>query len=177
MKVIIIAFFLLAIVGCGRVIIPFYSGPDTPHYIDPYFNPLIERFKKDADAHGVGYGGFDNITVMKIGNSQDIGIFKQEISACNYYNDSSDIYHNFYKEIIFTPELLTKNKDDQYRDFLHEIGHCAYHLPHNNTNPKFIMYYINYDFMYPGEEKFYIDEYFSEAYANQQHWGDESNPT
>jgi hypothetical protein len=47
--------------------------------------------------------------------------------------------HIFYKEIIFNENMKHEDTKLIYKVFLHEIGHCTYHLSHTNKDYKEIM--------------------------------------
>jgi hypothetical protein len=164
---------------------------EVPHFIDPWFEPYIQQFKQDVTSASMSEGAFDSITVMKFGNVAEYGkTTKTAWATCTYLNlnrsklDNIDfekagipdsVYHTFYKVIIFSDEIKLQPKNIQYEVFLHEIGHCAYHLKHKDSNPPDIMNSSGFSF----EDKDWpnlLNEYFEEAKENQSNWFSEVQP-
>lgn len=138
---------------------------DIPKDIDTYFNQFIDHFKQDADNHNVEYGDFDSITVIKFGFLQSSDLE----SECSFIKqrDFWDRTIN-YKRILFLPTLKNKDIQFQYQIFLHEVGHCAYHLSHNPDSLS-IMYKIGI----PISENIFpyaLKIYFDDAEKNKQDW-------
>lgn len=132
------AFLFFIITGCGRIPQPFDNGTPIPHYIDPYFNPMLAQFQLDARAHNVQPGAIQTLTVIKFSDSSN-DVPAGDTGACVYSVESSALFYNFHKEISFRSFLKQLSPDLQYKTFLHEIGHCVYDLHHDNSNPYAIM--------------------------------------
>jgi len=146
----------LLLVSCGQV----------PHDIDPYFIPLIKRFALDAQMAGLTTGGFAEITQITFDSNMPPG--REGTCAYNHpYIISPKIFSDFYKTIRINPDVKVPraNQDYAYLVFLHELGHCAYHLAHT-SNPT--------DIMYPtlDEQSLQIAEanYFEQAAESENSW-------
>lgn len=177
MKKLLLLFALTAL-SCGRIPQPFNNG-NIPHHIDPYFNPMIDRFRQDSEKADVGIGDFDRITVIEFSNDFPE---KFDISFCDYNIDlrgeeifgiKTEFYHNFYKIITFRPAI--KNYDDLtiYKIFLHELGHCTYHLQHTHTDQNYIMNPIPSP-ADPNNFNLYKFQFFTSAQMNKSEWFYES---
>lgn len=164
----ILMIFILTSCGCQKKI-------DIPKYIDPYFNEFLSNFKKDADKYGVGYGDINSITVIKFGDKM------HPYGECSFKDDeympfSVDLSNigiknqkSFHKEIIFNKPFKEMNKINQYKTFLHEIGHCAYKLHHTKSYYS-IMYYDVYPVFEWSDWNSIELEFFTEAKNNEGNW-------
>lgn len=168
---------LLSITSCGK--------PDSvPHEFDQWFQPLLDKYKEDADSHDIGYGDVDDITVFKFDNVYNYSNKPLVLAVCKYVNITDGFNHDiksvfkfnfylyhevFYKIIVFDESIKNKTKDIQYELFLHEMGHCSYNLNHNHKIGSHIMapvsYHIN-DKDWPNV----LNEYFKDAKDNERNW-------
>lgn len=156
---------LILLVGCGK-------EPIVPCYIDSMFKTYINEFKRDASQHGAEEGAFDRITVMMFDEGLDS---TNEFAECRFKNDYKHFFEvNFYdhhwREMRFSTQFKLHSAIYQYKIFLHEIGHCAYHLAHTNYDLSAIMN----ETIYPLNNKFEHEKdlFFKSARENQAHWFD-----
>lgn len=123
----LVCFLCLLVVGCGK-----YnnteSQPEIEPYIDPYFNSLIEKFEYDEARYNIKAKLSDGVSVIKF---DDITDYPTALGECRYYNTT--------RAIIFKIEDKNLSFSQQYRLFLHEVGHCLFDFEHSN-NPNDIMY-------------------------------------
>lgn len=152
----LVLYLTIGMVGCGRV----------PNHIDPYFIPLIKRFALDAQLAGLSTGDLAEITEITFDSSMPGG--REGTCAYNHpYIISPKLFSDFYKTIRVNPDVLVPrgNQAYAYLVFLHELGHCAYHLRHT-SNPT--------DIMYPtlDEQSLQIAEgaYFEQASESENSW-------
>jgi len=154
-------FFLLIVIfltSCG--------SPDIPHDIDPYFDKFLVHFKHDADAYGIDYGDIRDITIIKFGDVSN----SDRQSECKVHEISNRYFgiNTVYKEITFQDYVKNLDEQMQYQLFLHEIGHCAYHLGHNPQ--KYTIMY-SYGIEIPILDfKNQLKIYFDDAKSNRKNW-------
>lgn len=163
---------LILISGCGKYL-------DIPHETDPFFLPLIAQYKKDSQKYNTSEGDFFSITVFKFADLSN-AVTPDTIATCHYYWDENTtlLSHSSriaYKEIIFSPPLKNRNSSFQYQVFLHEVGHCAYHLSHNSSSSLSIMYPIAIPFL-PAQFEAIVENFFKDAQDNKNNWFNENLP-
>lgn len=151
-------------ISCGK--------QSVPHEIDPYFNDIFVRFNNDATAHNISTGDIGKITVVKFDT-----VNEHEYSECIYEHHKGFNYSNYYKTIKFNTIIKTFLPDHQYKIFLHEIGHCAYHLAHTGYNNSHDTDSIMFPSISPLFNESILSQFFDDARANQSDWYNQSNAT
>lgn len=126
--------FILLFTSCGRIPQPFYNGESPPQFIDPYFQPLLNQFKTDADQRHIPYATLSQVTVIKFGEP-----LPGRVAECRNRDDTTILYSNHWREIVFRPDTRNYPEYLMYKLFLHEIGHCVYNLEHS-SDPAAIMF-------------------------------------
>lgn len=144
--------------------------PEISYEKDSYFDSMTEKFLADSKNHGVSEGKFAQVTVIKFDDSIDPAVY----GVCLYQTKNGKNYHVFYKEIKFSFRVKELSPLHQYKIFLHEIGHCAYHLPHAGTIDS-----VMYAYTASPQESLWenvLSEFFDSAKSSESSWGDESSP-
>lgn len=143
-------------------------GPHTDFRINPYFQQFIIRFKNDSNLYGTSTGSFDAITIIDFKN--DLGSKEANAQCRRVKDDDSDYFNEIpaHKEVYFSHTILNQPIEYQYFVFLHEMGHCSYHLQHS-TDPTQIMY-EEAPMPTSNSEKIQLRHFFDSAIANQSDW-------
>ena len=156
----------LLLSSCGKI----------PHDIDSYFLPFLDQFGRDTQSHNISEGAIDDLTVIKFSDS--LLEEKNDEGYC-YYEKEYDflipinMFKQVHKEITIDSSVKKYEFMDQYILFLHEMGHCVYHLSHSN-DPDNIMYH---NWVYPKIPiSQAMDNYFEEARVNKSQWGSDTQP-
>ncbi len=137
----------LFLFGCGR-----QEKSDPPAFVDPYFVPFIAKFEQDELRYHISAKLFDHVSIIKFDNITDD---PSALSECKYYD--------FTRAIIFLPFDKNLTFDQQYRLFLHEIGHCVFNLTHSSD----INALMASDFLFnPPNSRQMEDEFFESLPKN-----------
>lgn len=162
--------------------VPFLSacGPKIIIDKDPYFDKFISRFKSDAQINQTEIGSFNNILIINFSSlapelNGECFIKKEKIGLDIdiFYSIQKDLElftFEIYRQITFNETMKILPLSLQYQLFLHEIGHCAYHLSDNNDVHS-IMYknLNNLEDLFPAA----IIQFFDDARKNNSNWSNQ----
>lgn len=150
----------ISLISCGHPVL---------HHIDPYFIPLLSRFKSDAAGNKISLGSISSVDFLEF-SSLPI----TTLGICNYNLTTNLFSTEFYKSIYINYNIIINDTDMQYKVLLHELGHCVYHLAHNISDSDSIMYAQVKEptSNFPEE----IKQFFIDAEDNQLNWYSENSP-
>lgn len=163
---------LALFIACGKK--DDSSNSQSPT-IDTELQSYYQNFKGDADKNTTGYGA-SNLTVIKLSVESEAIITPTDalnMSHCENVESNDGKYH---KELFIDPAFINLQPEDfKYKVFLHEIGHCAYHL---SDSPQLDLNAIMHSPIRISNTEDFEDfkqQFFDDAKANEANW-DRTNP-
>lgn len=166
MKKLLLLAALTIFIACGKKDNP----PSTSPSVDSELQRYYQDFKTDADKNNVGYGA-TNLTVIKLSSESEAILTPTDAANMGHCEIVQAEGGNSHKELFIDPAFTNiQSEDFKNKIFLHEIGHCAYHL---SDSPSFDFNAIMHSPVRISNKEDLEDlkqQFFDEAQANEQNW-------
>ncbi len=158
-----IAFFI----ACGKN----DTSSNSPSLtIDRELQPYYQNFQAAANRNKTGYGA-SNLTVVKLSLESEAILTPTDALNMGHCETVQSEDGNYHKELFVDPAFTNIQPEDfKNKVFLHEIGHCAYHL---SDSPEFDFNAImRSPTRISNKEDFedFKQQFFDDARANEVNW-------